>query len=202
MTRELRALQLDRLVLRADDGDDGTAGGFTGHATVWNTRYAVGDPKTWGWWEEFDFKSVDRALREEQPVALLRDHDPSKLLATTKAGTMTLSKDKRGLAVDADIPDTTDGRDVQILMQRGDLDSMSLAFIVKSEAITELDDGSVLRTILDVDLYDVSIVTYPANPETDAALRCSSSGLADFRKQRHAEARARFDRLPAQWGRA
>jgi HK97 family phage prohead protease len=204
VTRELRRLQLDRLVFRADGEDGTTAGSFTGHATAFDVRYPIGDPNSWGFWEQFDTKACDRALDEDQDVRLLVDHDPSRLLARTASKTMTLDADKRGLLVDAELADTSVGRDTAVLLKRGDLSAMSLAFITKKEQWETLDDGTDLRTILDVDLYDVSIVAYPANPETDASIRSAleAAGYPSIRKQRHAEARARFDRLPAQWGRA
>lgn len=201
---ELRPLPLDRIVCRAADGESGGAGWtFTGHATVFNTRYAIGDPLRWGWWEEFDAGAVDRALDEEQDVRLLVDHDPSKLLARTASKTLDLAKDKRGLAVEAQPADTTVGRDVRTLMERGDLDQMSLAFVTKKDAWEALDDGSELRTILDVDLYDVSVVTFPANPDTDAQVQANAeaAGYLELRQRRLVEARSRFDRLPASWGR-
>lgn len=199
---ELRQLQLDRLVCRAD-GDDPSAWNFTGHATVFNTRYAIGDPMRWGWWEEFDGGAVDRALAEEQDVRLLVDHDPSKLLARTASGTLDLSKDKKGLLSEARPADTTVGRDVRTLMERGDLNQMSLAFVTKKDSWEALDDGSELRTILDVDLYDVSVVTFPANPDTDAEVQSNAeaAGYLELRERRLVEARTRFDRLPASWGR-
>lgn len=202
MKTELRQLQLDRLVCRAD-GEDPAAWKFTGHATVFNTRYAIGDPMRWGWWEEFDKGAVDRALAEEQDVRLLVDHDPSKLLARTASGTLDLSKDKKGLLSEARPADTTVGRDVRTLMERGDLSQMSLAFVTKKDSWEALDDGSELRTILDVDLYDVSVVTFPANPDTDAEVQSNAeaAGYLELRQRRLVEARTRFDRLPASWGR-
>lgn len=204
MTRELRRLQLDRLVFRADSEDSDSAGAFSGHATAFDVRYPIGDPNSWGFWEQFDTKACDRALDEEQDVRLLVDHDPSRLLARTSSKTMTLDTDRKGLVVDAQLADTSIGRDTAVLLKRGDLSAMSLAFVTKKEQWETLEDGTDLRTILDVDLYDVSIVAYPANPETDASLRSAleAAGYPSIRKQRHAEARARFDRLPPSWGRA
>lgn len=204
MTRELRRLQLDRLVFRADDGADNSAGSFTGHATAFDVRYAIGDPNSWGFWEQFDSKACDRALNEDQDVRLLVDHDPSRLLARTSSKTMTLDTDKRGLLVEAELADTSVGRDVKVLLERGDLSQMSLAFVTKKEQWETLEDGTELRTVLDVDLYDVSIVAYPANPETDASLRSAldAAGYPNIRKQRHQDARSRFDRLPPAWAKA
>lgn len=190
---ETRRLQLDRVTLRAEPG-----GRLIGHAATF-TRYAYGDPARFGWWEEMSKSAFDRAINEDQDVRLLVDHTPAMVLARTASGTLKLSTDKKGLLVEADLADTTVGRDLRVLLERGDVNAMSIAFDAKGEEWKTLKDGSELRTISDVDLYDVSAVTYPANPETDAALRCAAeaAGFGRVRRQRWEDARARFDQLKA-----
>jgi hypothetical protein len=68
------------------------------------------------------------------------------------------------------LPDTQDGRDLATLIERGDLDAMSFGFTVKGDR-WEKNEGRNTRHISDVDLYDVSIVAYPAYPDTTAAMR-------------------------------
>lgn len=62
----------------------------------------------------------------KRDVLALVDHDPARMLARTKSGTLRLSEDTRGLAFDLDVPDTTTGRDILALAERGDLGGMSL----------------------------------------------------------------------------
>ena len=191
---ERRALPLERVEFR----HDGTGPGkFAGHAAVFKKRAAIGDPKRWGFWEELDPKAFDRALDEGQDVRLLVDHDPSKLLARTASGTLELRTDKRGLYTEAELADTSVGRDTGVLLKRGDLSQMSFGFTARSDVWETLKDGSELRRILDVDLFDVSIVTFPAYPETDAALRSAidAAGLVNIRRQRWEAARERFERM-------
>lgn len=108
-----------------------------------------------------------RALREGQDVRLLVNHEPSQILARTRNGTLRLREDERGLAFEADLPDTQLARDVLELVRRGDLSQMSFAFRVKRDNWSP--DG--LRELLDVDLFDVSVVTYPAYEETTVTAR-------------------------------
>lgn len=187
MEKETRTLSLDRVTLRSDTGK------FVGHAALFNKRTAIGDPKTWGFWEQVAPGAFDRALSENQDVRLLVDHDPSRLLGRTASGTLSLSVDRRGLKTEADLPDTSLGRDVSILLERGDLSQMSFGFMVKGQTSEELRDGTLLRTITDVDLFDVSVVTFPAYPDTDAAVR--AAGLQDLRRSRWEAARVRLDAL-------
>ena len=136
-----------------------------GHPSVFNQRARIKD-----FWEEVAPGTFDRALREQHDVVCLANHDGLPLGRTT-AGTLRLGTDADGLTLDNDLPDTTLGRDVRELVRRGDLRSMSFGFQVTDEAWSVLEDGSQLRTIRDVDLFDVSVVTFPAYAGTDLALR-------------------------------
>lgn len=189
---EQRTLSLDNLTFREANGRFT----FTGHASTF-TRYAYDDPSRFGWWEEMGKGAFDRALAEDQDVVFLMNHDPNHVLARTTSGTMRLDKDKRGLVVSADLADTTLGRDLRVLLERRDVNAMSIAFTAVAEEWTTQKDGTDVRTINDLNLYDVSAVTYPANPDTDAALRAATlAGPGRERAQaRWAEARARFDQL-------
>lgn len=190
---ERRTLSLDFVDVRAEPGSR-----FTGHAATF-TRYAYMDPTRFGWWEEMAKGAFDRAISEDQDVRFLVNHDPNTVLARTASGTMTLGTDKRGLTVNADLADTGTGRDLRILLQRGDVSQMSIAFDVKHDEWKDQKDGSSLRIIHDLDLWDVSAVTYPANPDTDASLRSAAenAGYTEVRRQRWETANQRFRQLPS-----
>jgi len=110
-----------------------------------------------------------KTLSETPDVRLLINHEGLPL-ARTKNGTLTLSEDDRGLFMDAIIADTTEGRDLYKLVERGDVDQMSFAFRVIRQKWNE--DRSV-RTLTEVSLADgdVSVVTYPAYPTTTVEAR-------------------------------
>lgn len=188
--RELRTLQLDRVVVRHDSGK------FVGHASTFGNKYPVGDPRRLGFWETMGKTAFDRAVGEPQDVGFFVDHNVSadKLLARTTSGTMSLSTDKKGLLVEADLADTTAGRDLRISLERGDVNAMSIGFFVTADEWSEQKDGTDLRTIHDIDLYDVSAVAFPANPATDAQLRSvlEAAGLGEARRRRWEQAQQRF----------
>jgi len=110
-----------------------------------------------------------KTLSETPDVRLLINHEGLPL-ARTKNGTLTLTEDDRGLYMDATIADTTEGRDLYKLVERGDVDQMSFAFRVIRQKWNE--DRSV-RTLTEVSLADgdVSVVTYPAYPTTSVEAR-------------------------------
>lgn len=116
-----------------------------------------------------------RAIEERQDVRALWNHDPNFVLGRTKAGTLKLEEDKRGLWISIEPPDTQFARDHMQSIARGDVDQMSFAFIATDETWTERKGEPSLREIKDVDLFDVSSVTYPAYEGTQVGLRSAES---------------------------
>ncbi len=99
----------------------------------------------------------------------LVDHDPARLLARTRSGTLRLSEDSRGLAFELDVPDTQTGRDVLALAERGDLGGMSFAFRVRPGG--DRWDGK-RRELRAVQLLEISVVqAWPAYEGTTVAAR-------------------------------
>lgn len=109
------------------------------------------------------------------------DHDRGRVLGRSKAGTLRLVEDEKGLAVEIDLPDTSDGRDVETLISRGDIDGMSFGFMVTKETWDETSDPPT-RTIHAVDLREVSVVSEPAYGDTSIALRSLESARDDAEK--------------------
>lgn len=101
-------------------------------------------------------------------VRALFNHDPNQVLGRTKSGTLRMSVDARGLAVEITPP--ASAAPVIEAMRRGDIDGMSFGFRTKKDKWNKMD-GKWVRTLLDVDLFDVSVVSFPAYPETEVALR-------------------------------
>lgn len=98
------------------------------------------------------------SLRSKGDILALVDHDPGRVLARTRSGTLRLSEDSRGLAFDLDLPDTAAGRDVLALAERGDLGGMSFGFT----ALDEKRDGD-RRELRAVELHEISVVlAWPA----------------------------------------
>lgn len=102
-------------------------------------------------------------------VLALADHDPAKVLARTRSGTLRLSEDSRGLAFSLDLPETSAGRDVLELAERGDLGGMSFGFSVPDNGQRWQDD---LRELLAVNLHEISVVSsWPAYAGTVVTAR-------------------------------
>lgn len=131
-----------------------------------------------GFVEQIEPSAFQRSLDENADVRALIDHNPSLILGRTLSGTLKLSTDSTGLLVEITPPDTSYSRDLMVSLERGDITQMSFAFLTKKDNWEK--DGAVnLRTLLDVDLHDVSAVTYPAYLDTEIGLRSLSSFLAE-----------------------
>ena len=117
-----------------------------------------------------------RTLQSGNPVFLLVNHDMGELpLAATQSGTLQLSEDRVGLRMEADLdPSNPRAAEVASALRRGDVSKMSFAFSVAEGGQTR-EEG--LRTLTDLDLYEVSIVTLPAYDSTTVGMRSVQEDL-------------------------
>ncbi len=109
-------------------------------------------------------------------VVMCYNHNAESILARTSSGTLTLSTDEVGLRFSFESPNTTLGNDMVVLVRRGDIAKCSFKFTVDADEWRYADKDNGLeydeRTVLHISkLYDVSLVVYPAYPDTEASLR-------------------------------
>lgn len=178
-SEERRGLSLSeaRVEVRADSDSEGER--FLGHAAVFNSRTAIGNPLTWGFYEEIAAGAFTKTLQEGDARFLI-DHDSYYVVARSSAGTLDLAQDKTGLRVDAALDDELSYvRDLKANLRNGNVTGMSFGFFVTKDdwSVEEVEtsDGNSaeveVRTIREVKLVEVSAVTFPAYEDTDAGLR-------------------------------
>ena len=161
---ETRRIQINDFELREGPTGDGMS--FTGYAAVFNS-----DSEPLPFIERIAQGAFKKSLKSRMPIKMYMNHDSSMLLASTRSKTLRLQEDSKGLLVEADLPDTTVGRDLSVLMKRGDVDSMSFGFSVPSGGDKWSDDG-MSRELRQVRLHEVSVVTgFPAYTATSASVR-------------------------------
>ena len=156
--------------IRALDTEDGSiriggyAATFNKEATGLNFREVIAPG------------AFTRTLQTGNPVFLLVNHDMGELpLAATQSGTLQLSEDRFGLRMEADLdPSNPRAAEVASALRRGDVNKMSFAFSV-AEGGQIREEG--LRTLTDLDLYEVSVVTLPAYDSTTVGLRSAQDDL-------------------------
>jgi len=114
-------------------------------------------------------------------VRALLNHDPNLILGRNKSGTLRLSEDDHGLRVEIDMPSTSYASDLLASMERGDLNQMSFGFRTVRDRWTTnaASDELDLRELLEVELFDVSPVTFPAYPQTTVAQKRDLQAMAD-----------------------
>lgn len=167
---ELRALPECRIA-----SEDGRR--LKGYAIRFNSRSV----DLGGFVEIIAPEAVDRTLNKALDVRALVDHDSGKVIGRTRSGTLALTKDSRGLAVDIEPDDQiTYARDIVRAVARGDVSGMSFAFRVPQGGDDwNFEEDVPVRTVLDMTISEVSIVTFPAYPATsvDVAKRSLAAAI-------------------------
>ncbi len=161
---ETRRITFNEFELRAAPAGNGMS--FSGYAAVFNS-----DSEPLPFIERIAPGAFAKSLKSRNNIRMYMNHDSSMLLGTTRSKTVRLAEDSKGLFVDADLPDTTVGRDLSVLMQRKDVDSMSFGFTVPQGGDRWSDDGT-RRELRQIRLFEVSVVTgFPAYTATSASVR-------------------------------
>jgi len=159
-----------------------------GYAAVFNSPTNIGDM-----WQEVVAPGAfaDTLRANDTDVLALYSHEIERLLGRQSSGTLRLAEDDKGLAVEIDLPDTTDGRDVATLIKRGDLKGMSFGFCVTHDEWDETVTPPK-RTIHAVDLMEVTITASPAYEDTECGMRSLEQAQVE-REQRQREAEKKAD---------
>jgi HK97 family phage prohead protease len=105
-------------------------------------------------------------------VFALINHEENLVLGRNISGTLTLEENETGLDFIVDPPDTSFANDLLVSMGRKDMDKCSFAFVVAEDGVYwEKVDGMDIRHLKKCkELWDVSVVTYPAFYQTNAQL--------------------------------
>ena len=194
MKKKLEIRSLKARELRAVKGDAGKQY-LEGRAASYNVLSS-----DLGWFQERIIPGAfTRAVKEKQDVRHLINHDPSLILGRTAAGTLELAEDDKGLMFRTLLPDTTYARDLAVSVERVDINECSFGFMPVNTAWVEEKDPAndknmlYIRELRDLDLYDISTVTYPAYPNTETELNSRSipaDAPAEFRSKMQAQHRA------------
>jgi HK97 family phage prohead protease len=180
---ERRVAPEARLQTRAE-GDSPVV--LQGYAAVFNSQTVLYSSPTTVVRETILPGAFRNALAEGMDVRALIDHDSSLIIGRTRANTLKLTEDAHGLLCEITPPDTQVARDLIENIRVGNVSQMSFAFIPRSggeTVTTTLVDGVTYQDIeiTDVDLFDASVVTYPAYQDTSVSLRAQE--LADQARQ-------------------
>ncbi len=158
---------------RAEDNGDLY---ISGYFAVFNSVYEICPGAT----ESIEPTAFDGALADD--IRALINHDSTLVLGRTKAGTLSLRVDEKGLWGEIKInPKDQDAMNLYERVKRGDVDQCSFGFDILEEGYVERED-TVHWTIMKVRLYEVSVVTFPAYEDTTVSAR--SKQLEEIRKKK------------------
>lgn len=159
--RQMRSAATD--FITREDGEDLI---IEGYFAVFNSNYEMG----FGMSESIAPGAFSRSLSND--VRALVNHDTTLVLGRTKAGTLRLEQTERGLWGSVKVnPNDRDAMNAYERVKRGDVDQCSFGFDIIAEDAEYRDDGSVHWTLTDVELYEVSVCTFPAYEETGVTAR-------------------------------
>jgi Escherichia/Staphylococcus phage prohead protease len=144
----------------------GVAPVLRGYAIVYNRLSEV----LGAFREQIAPEAMRRTLAEGVDLRALVDHNPEKPLGRLSAKTLRVESDAHGLRVEIDPPQTSYGHDIVESIRRGDVTGMSFAFRTMDDR-WDLSATPPLRTVTDMLVREVSVVTFPAYPETEVAMR-------------------------------
>lgn len=146
--------------------DDGGNLSIEGYFAVFGSVYEIAP----GLSESIAPGAFDKTLSGD--IRALINHDTTLVLGRTKAGTLNLRTDNRGLWGHIDVnPNDSDAMNLYERVKRGDVDQCSFGFDIIDEETEFREDGSIHWTIKEVELYEVSPCTFPAYEETSIAAR-------------------------------
>lgn len=162
---ETRAYGRELRIVQAEKGKT-----LTGYAAVFNARSV----DLGGWTEQIQPGAFTRTLKEMPDVFALYHHDSALILGRTASGTLQMAEDETGLRFQCVLPETTTANDLAALIERGDVTGCSFGFCTRKDEWTTDPRSPLVRTLLDVDLYEITITAMPAYPQTALALRAAA----------------------------
>lgn len=166
-----------------------------GYATTFNDPYLLYKRGLYEVYEQVDRHAFDQC--DLSDVIMQYDHE-GRVFARNTNDTLEIRPDDHGLHTRADLGGTKLGNEIYDDVAGRYSTKMSMGFIVRKdkeeyEENKETGEVKILRTILEIQkLFDVSVVSYPANDHTAIATRHWCEGVIDnVRKEIAAEKRAK-----------
>lgn len=115
--------------------------------------------------------AFDNTLNND--IRALWNHNTQYVLGRNKSGTLELKADDKGLYGVVKMPNTAYAQDVYQLIKRGDVDQCSFGFNILNETVEELASGGIRWRINDIDLHEISVVTFPQYENTTVQARAA-----------------------------
>lgn len=181
--REYRAMSM--AIEQREEGEE-AAKIVSGYASTFDEPYLLFSDDEVEVWEQVDRSAFDDT--DMSDTIMQYDHQ-GRVFARVRNNTLTVEPDDVGLFVRADLGGTDIGRELFQEIEGGYSDKMSFGFTVNEDRreVTKTEEGKsrMMRIITKVGrLYDVSVVSLPANPGTSVAARFLDGAIEEMRAER------------------
>ena len=113
--------------------------------------------------------AFDNTLNND--IRALWNHNTQFVLGRNTNNSLELKVDDKGLFGVIKLPKTQYAQDLYALVQRGDIDQCSFGFNILAEDLEELASGGYRWRINEIDLHEISVVTFPAYENTSVQAR-------------------------------
>lgn len=164
----LQIRTIGNIATRADAENENPT--IEGYFAVFDETYEIFA----GYAERIDPKAFDKSINGD--IRALTDHNTAKVLGRTTANTLKLRVDDHGLyGVITVNPNDREALDLYARVKRGDVNQCSFGFVIDEARDEYRNDGSVLTTITDLTLYEVSVCTFPAYESTEVTARAKAA---------------------------
>ncbi|WP_252187865.1 HK97 family phage prohead protease [Anaeromonas frigoriresistens] len=183
--KETRYISIEKLETRATEEDNKLS--ISGYVVQFNKRSKV-------MWDfvEVVAKGAFRNSLKENVIKALWNHNHDYVLGSTKNSTLKLREDDYGLKFELDLPSNTWGKDCYESVSRGDVDGVSFGFFVREDEWEYIDDEDLYkRTLLEVDLFEISPTPFPAYEDSQASCRSFENFKTELEEKENKELRKR-----------
>jgi uncharacterized protein len=162
--KETRIVDITNLQTRDGTGNEPVV--ISGYAAVFNSKTSIGD-----FFEEVIAPGAfARSISENGDIRALFNHNWDHVLGRTKNGTLKVEEDNRGLKFEVELPYTSLARDLAESLRRGDINQCSFGFFATNDTWDYAVEPAI-RTLNEVELYEISVVSIPAYEDTEVSLR-------------------------------
>lgn len=175
---EKRYMPIEALEVRKSDNGATIATGYA-------VRFEQLSDELGGFREKVRKGSFAKSL-SERAVKAFWNHNSDYVLGSTENDTLKLWEDETGLRFELELPDTTAGMDAEKLIKRGDVKGVSFGFRTIKDEWEEKDDRSVVRTLIEVKLFEISPTAIPAYPQSDISLRTAQEAYEKYKAEAEA----------------
>ena len=180
--KEIRYIPAMEITIR-EDPNKTDAMAIKGYVVKFNERSSL----LYDEWYERVAKGAFAKSLEQNTIKALWNHNSDIVLGSTKSKTLQLVEDDIGLRFELELPNSSQARDIYESIKRGDVDGVSFGFYVRDngdkwEYLKEEDVYE--RTLLDIDLIEISPTPFPAYPTSEVGKRSLEQHNLKTREER------------------